>query len=109
MASAGIGGVGPGYTKPCSCLVITGYDITGPESAASPIGPINLLYEVNRESVVREIRMLRLTWRELETDPQGTAPVLDPTRERLWGRFPRSTRLCNFDHSVLQNGTTGVG
>jgi len=28
---------------------------------------------------VREIRMLRLTRRELETDLRGTAPVLDPT------------------------------
>jgi hypothetical protein len=28
---------------------------------------------------VREIRMPGLTRRELETDPQGTAPVLDPT------------------------------
>jgi hypothetical protein len=25
--------------------------------------------------------MLRLTWRELETGPKGTAPVLDPTDE----------------------------
>jgi hypothetical protein len=35
--------------------------------------------EADRVSVVREIRMLRLTRRELETGPQGTAPVLDPT------------------------------
>ena len=34
---------------------------------------------VSELSVVREIRMLRLTRRELETGPQGTAPVLDPT------------------------------
>jgi len=39
--------------------------------------------------------MLRLTRRELETDPQGTAPVLDPTREGLRGRFPRATRLAS--------------
>jgi hypothetical protein len=30
---------------------------------------------------VREIRTLRLTRRGLETDRQGTAPVLDPTDE----------------------------
>ena len=28
---------------------------------------------------MREIRMLRSTWRELETEPQATAPALDPT------------------------------
>ena len=30
--------------------------------------------------------MLRLTRRELETDPEGTAPVLDPTDEGTKGR-----------------------
>ncbi len=30
-----------------------------------------------------EIHMLGLTRRELETDPRGTAPVLDPTLEGL--------------------------
>ena len=43
--------------------------------------PHNPSDEVNRESVVREIRMLRLTRRGLETGHLGTAPVLDPT----WG------------------------
>jgi hypothetical protein len=34
--------------------------------------------------------MLRLTRRELETDPQGTAPVLDPTLGGLGaGNSPR--------------------
>jgi len=44
---------------------------------------------------MREIRMLRLTRRELEADPQGTASVLDPTCEGLRGKFPRPTRLPN--------------
>ncbi len=63
-----------------------------------------------------EIHMLGLTRRELETDLCGTAPVLDPTdeagagnglsgtapafdltRERLRGKFPRSTRLSDID------------
>ena len=35
-----------------------------------------------QESVVREIRMLRSTRRKLETEPQATAPALDPTDER---------------------------
>jgi len=39
------------------------------------------LGEVDGESVVREIRMLRLSWRELETwlVDSVRAPVLDPT------------------------------
>ena len=58
--------------------------------------PHNPSDEVNRESVVREIRMLRLTRWELETDPRGTAPVLDPTCGGVGVRFPRATRLVNF-------------
>ena len=62
-----------------------------------------------------EIHMLGLTRRELETDPRGTAPVLDPTDEAGAGnglsgtapafdptceslevKFPRATRLAGF-------------
>jgi hypothetical protein len=32
-----------------------------------------------QERVVREIRMLRAMWRELETGHMATAPTLDPT------------------------------
>jgi len=42
MASAGTGGVGHGFTKLWDYLMITGFDITGPESAARPIGLIIL-------------------------------------------------------------------
>jgi hypothetical protein len=35
-----------------------------------------------------EIHMLGLTRRELETDPRGTAPVLDPTDEAGTGNGP---------------------
>ena len=42
MVSAGTGGVGPGFTKPWGYSMTTGYGIAGPESATSPIGPINL-------------------------------------------------------------------
>ena len=65
-----------------------------------------------------EIHMLGLTRRELETDPRGTAPVLDPTDEAGAGdglsgtapafdptcgglevKFLRSTRLVtHFDN-----------
>jgi putative transposase len=41
---------------------------------------------------VREIRMLRSTWRELETEEYLTAPVLDPTSERLRVKIPWSTQ-----------------
>jgi hypothetical protein len=37
---------------------------------------------------VREIRMLRLTRRELETGLHGTAPVLDPTLGGLGAAMP---------------------
>jgi len=37
--------------------------------------------------------MLRLTRRELETDPEGTAPVLDPTDERGWETESRQVGL----------------
>jgi hypothetical protein len=40
--SAGIGGVGPGFTTPWGYLKTTGYNTTGPESTASSIGLINL-------------------------------------------------------------------
>jgi hypothetical protein len=39
--------------------------------------------------------MLRLTRRELETDPQGTAPVLDPTLGGLGAAMP-----CGYPVSV---------
>jgi hypothetical protein len=48
-------------------LMIMEFVTIGPESAACLIGSHNPSNEVNRESVVREIRMLRLTRRGLET------------------------------------------
>ena len=42
MASAGTDGVRPGFTKRLDCITTMQFDITGPESAASPIGLINL-------------------------------------------------------------------
>jgi hypothetical protein len=65
---------------------------------------------------VREIRMLRTTWRELETElgdglrhrheakaagkrllpgPKTTAPALDPTQRGEWGNGLKSTALCS--------------
>lgn len=41
-ASAGTGGVMPGYMRLWDYLMITESDITGHESAAGLIGPINL-------------------------------------------------------------------
>ena len=46
MASAGTDGVGPGSIKRWDCLMITVLDITGPESAAKPIGHINFLMKL---------------------------------------------------------------
>jgi hypothetical protein len=42
-----------------------------------------------------------LTRRELETGPQGTAPVLDPTCGSAGVRFPCATRLT-FDVTLGQ-------
>ena len=42
MASAGTGGVEPGFMKPWDYIVTTGLSIRGLESAARPIGRINL-------------------------------------------------------------------
>ena len=75
MASAGTGGVGPGFTKLWDCLTITEFGITRLESAARLIGLITLKDEVNRVSVVREIRMLRLTRRGLETGSEYRASL----------------------------------
>ena len=41
VASAGTDEVGPGFMKLWDCLTIMEFDITGPESAAGAIGPIN--------------------------------------------------------------------
>ena len=41
MALAGTDGVGAGFIRLWDCLTIIEFDITGPESAASSIGPIN--------------------------------------------------------------------
>jgi hypothetical protein len=64
---------------------------------------------------VREIRMLRTTWRELETElgdglrhrrvakaagkrllpgPKTTAPALDPTQREVWRNEPQGIALC---------------
>ena len=93
MDSAGTDGVGLGYTRLWGYSMITGSAKTKPENAASPDRSHKPSDEVNRESAVREIRMLRLTRRELETDPRGTAPVLDPTCGSVGVRFPCATRL----------------
>jgi hypothetical protein len=42
VASAGTDGVGLGFIRLWDCIMITGFDITRPESAAGSIGPINL-------------------------------------------------------------------
>ncbi len=42
-----------------------------------------------------EIHMLGLTRRELETDPRGTAPVLDPTDE---GGLVKSAKVRLLRH-----------
>ena len=42
MASAGTDRVRPGFTKRLDCITTMQFDIIGPESAASPIGLINL-------------------------------------------------------------------
>ncbi len=42
MASAGTGGIGPGFMKLWDCLMITEFVIIGFESAASLIGLITL-------------------------------------------------------------------
>ena len=41
MASAGTDGVEPGFMKLWDCIAIMEFDITGHESAASLIDPIN--------------------------------------------------------------------
>jgi hypothetical protein len=41
VASAGTDGAGPGFMKLLDCITIMEFDITGLESAASSIGPIN--------------------------------------------------------------------
>jgi len=66
-------------------------DSTNPDNAR-PSTSTNPWGEANRESVVREICMLRLTRRGLETGHSGTAPVLDPTSEGLRVKSPRSTQ-----------------
>ena len=66
---------------------------------------------------MREIRMLRTTWRELETElrdglrhrheakaagkrllpvPTATAPALDPTQREEWRNGPIGTALCSY-------------
>ncbi len=60
---------------------------------------------------MREIRMLRLTRRELETGPEmATAPALDPTCEGLGVRFPRATLLpvCEWDGAGLAHHLSTV-
>ena len=42
MASVGTDGVGPGFVKLWDWITIMEFDITGPESAAGSIGPINV-------------------------------------------------------------------
>jgi hypothetical protein len=46
VASAGTGGVGPGFMKLWDCLTITEFVIIGLESAASLIGLITLQVKV---------------------------------------------------------------
>ncbi|MDR4510061.1 MAG: hypothetical protein MRJ65_17810 [Candidatus Brocadiaceae bacterium] len=63
--------------------MIMGFVIIGPESTAGLIGLITLQMKVDRESVVREICMLRLTRRGLETGFRVPRQVLDPTDEKM--------------------------
>jgi hypothetical protein len=50
--------------------------------------------------------MLRLTRRELETDPQGTAPVLDPTLGGLGLATAPGYPVCPFHRPDFENYVT---
>jgi hypothetical protein len=77
VASAGTGGVGPGFMKLWDCSTITEFVIIGLESAASLIGLIN-------EAGAGNVTMgagLRPRTKVLDEPPDTKvrAPVLDPT------------------------------
>jgi len=96
LVSAGIGGVGPGFTRPWGYSRTTGSNRTGPESTASTIGLINLQVKLARKpgtgkpyagfdvagvgNVTRGAG-LRPRAKALDEppDPNVGAPVLDPT------------------------------
>jgi hypothetical protein len=50
VASAGTDGIGLGYMKLWDCIMITEFVTTGPESAASSIGPITLEVKITEKA-----------------------------------------------------------
>ena len=50
MALAGTDGIGLGYIKLWDCIMITEFVTTGPESAASSIGPITLEVKITEKA-----------------------------------------------------------
>ena len=109
LASAGIGGVGPGFTRPWGYSRTTGFNGTRPESTASAIGLITLQeklagkpgtgkpyagFDVAGAGNVTRGAGLRPRAKALDEPPDPTvgAPVLDPTWEGVGVRFPHATR-----------------
>ena len=112
LASAGIGGVGPGSTRLWDYSRTTGCNGIGPESTASAIGFITLQeklagkpgtgkpyagFDVAGAGNVTRGAGLRPRAKALDEPPDPTvgAPVLDPTCEGVGVKFPRATRLVN--------------
>jgi len=110
LVSAGIGGVGPGFTRPWDYSKTTGSNTTGPESTASAIGFITLQeklagkpgtgkpyagFDVAGAGNVTRGAGLRPRAKALDEPPAPAvgAPVLDPTWEGVGVRFPHATRL----------------
>jgi hypothetical protein len=88
VASAGTGGVDPGFTIPWACIVTTGLSIMGFESTAEPIGHISLWAKLAGK---RSAGNLHAAFDEAGTGnvAGANAPVLDPTREGAHSGLPR--------------------
>jgi hypothetical protein len=124
LVSAGIGGVGPGFTRPWGYSRTTGYNTTGPESTARAIGLINLQvklagkpgtgkpyagFDVAGVGNVTRGAGLRPTAKALDEPPDPTvgAPIPDPTWEGVGVRFPHATRL-DYQHLRPSRRSPGI-
>ena len=58
---------------------------------------------------MRENRMRRLTWRELETWPWGNCEPTEPSKELVWKPSTYSARASSRPYLNGEGGETGFG